>query len=145
MHTPSVEPETLVIPLAEERIVGVAKEMVITGRVRVQSVTEEITQTIREDLAGETVSVERVRFDKELRPGEPTPQERTEGNVHIIPIYEEILVVERRLILREEVRVTRTPTYEHVEQPVTLRKQRAIVERLNNEGDLITEVTEPSA
>jgi stress response protein YsnF len=57
------------------------------------------------------------------------PAIRTEGDVTIIPVVEEILVVETKLVLKEEVHIRRTLTKETVEQSVTLRKQRAIVER----------------
>ena len=60
----------------------------------------------------------------------------------VVPILEEVLIVEKRLLLKEEVRITRHSTTDVVETPVTLRKQRAIVERLDSEGALIPEPKE---
>ena len=67
---------------------------------------------------------------------------RTEGNVTILPVVEEVLVVERRLLIKEELRLIRHATKEVIETPVTLRKQRAVVERLDSEGELITDAME---
>ncbi|MCJ2086982.1 YsnF/AvaK domain-containing protein [Methylobacterium sp. E-005] len=52
----------------------------------------------------------------------------------IIPVLEEILVVEKRLVLREEVHVRQTTAGEDVEMPVTLRRQHAVIERVSPEG-----------
>ena len=52
----------------------------------------------------------------------------------IIPVLEEILVVEKRLVLKEEVHVSQTTSGEDVEVPVMLRRQRAVVERIGPDG-----------
>jgi stress response protein YsnF len=44
-------------------------------------------------------------------------------------VLEEVLVVEKRLVLKEELHIRRRVETETVEVPVTLRKQRAVVER----------------
>ena len=62
---------------------------------------------------------------------------RTEDGVVIVPVMEEVLVVEKRLVLKEELHIRRQVTQENVEVPVTLRKQRAVVERLGPEGQAI--------
>ena len=60
---------------------------------------------------------------------ETAPDVRTEGDLTIVPVVEEVLVVEKRLVLKEELHIRRTSQTEVVEVPVTLRKQRAVVER----------------
>ncbi|RYY15982.1 MAG: DUF2382 domain-containing protein, partial [Alphaproteobacteria bacterium] len=65
--------------------------------------------------------------------------------VTIIPILEEILVVEKRLVLKEEVHVRRTAAAEDVEVPVTLRKQHAVVERVDPEGHASEQINPLSA
>jgi stress response protein YsnF len=57
------------------------------------------------------------------------PSTRTEDGVTIIPVLEEVLVVEKRLVLKREIRIRKRSTSENVEIPVSLRKQRAKVER----------------
>ena len=45
-----------------------------------------------------------------------------------LPVLEEVLVVERRLVLKEEVRVVRTRVTEPASQRVTLRREEIVVE-----------------
>jgi len=59
---------------------------------------------------------------------ETAPEIRTEGDVTIVPVLEEVLVVEKRLVLKEELHIRRRIETETVEVPVILRKQRAIIE-----------------
>jgi stress response protein YsnF len=63
---------------------------------------------------------------------------RTGDDVMIVPVLEEILVVRRQLVLKEELHIRRVET-EAVPVPVTLRKQRAIVEREAPDGSTINE------
>ena len=54
---------------------------------------------------------------------------RHEGDVTIIPLIEEVLVVEKRLLLREEIRVSRRKTTVNNPQVYTLRREDVQVER----------------
>jgi stress response protein YsnF len=121
-HTVSEE----VIPLVEETA-SIGKREVVTGRVRVQTVTDTIEELARADVQRETVEVTRVPIDRMV---ELAPEIRTEGDVTILPVVEEVLVVEKRLVLKEELHIRRRVETETVEVPVPLRKQRAIVERV---------------
>jgi uncharacterized protein (TIGR02271 family) len=114
-----------VIPLVEETAT-VGKREVVTGRVRVQTVTDTVEELARADVQRESVEVTRVPIDRMV---ETAPEIRTEGDVMIVPVTEEVLVVEKRLVLKEELHIRRRVETETVEVPVTLRKQRAIVER----------------
>ena len=119
-----------VLPLLEEALV-VGKRRVETGRVRVSVATETEERLVRETLRTERAEVERVAVGRDLADGEATPTIRQEedGTI-VVPVLEEVLVVERRLVLREEIRLRLVAVDETVEQPVTLRRQRAEVERL---------------
>lgn len=114
------------IPLAQD-VLHVGKREVVAGRVRVHTRTDQRTEVVDQDLLREHVEVSRVPVDREV---ETVPQIREEGGVTIIPIVEEVLVVEKRLVLKEEVHIRRTHSVDHVETSVVLRKQEAIVERL---------------
>jgi uncharacterized protein (TIGR02271 family) len=114
-----------VIPLVEETAT-VAKRQVVTGRVRVQTVTETVEELAHADVQRESVEITRVPINQVV---ETAPTIRTEGEVTIVPVLEEVLVVEKRLVLKEELHIRRRVAAETVEVPVTLRKQRAIVER----------------
>jgi uncharacterized protein (TIGR02271 family) len=111
------------LPVAEERL-RVGKRKVETGRVRVSTRTEERQQPIREELVREEVEVERVRID---RFSDTEPQMRQDGDVLIVPVFEEVLV--KRILVREELRITRKRRVDKVEDLVTLKHQKVVVER----------------
>ncbi|MBX9761201.1 MAG: YsnF/AvaK domain-containing protein [Beijerinckiaceae bacterium] len=96
--------EEVVLPLIAEAA-RIDKRAVETGRVRVSTRTETIEQILRENLRSDHVGVARVALNRTLAEGEALPQVRTENGVTIIPVLEEILVVEKRLVLKEEVHV----------------------------------------
>jgi stress response protein YsnF len=126
--------DTEVIPLVEDEV-RVSTRDVVTGRVRVRTVTDTVKETVGQELQGVRAEVERVPVDRLLDPGAPSPQPRVEGGVTVVPIVEEVLVVEKRLLLKEEVRITLRDTTEYVEVPVQLRRQRAVVERSDGPGE----------
>lgn len=123
------EDRPTVLPLAEEAL-NVSVRETTTGRVRVSTVTETFEEVVRRELRGVRASVERVLVNRTLAPGEAPPVPRTQGNVTIIPILEEVLIVEKRLLLKEELHVTETATIEQIEVPVELRRQQAVIEHL---------------
>jgi stress response protein YsnF len=125
-----------VLSLVEEGLRVTAREGSAV-RVRVRTVTETFDELVRQELLGQRVEVKRVPVDRMIDPGASAPEVRTEGNVTILPILEEVLVVEKRLVLKEELRITRHETKEVADTPVTIRKQRAVVERLNSKGEII--------
>ena len=57
----------------------------------------------------------------------------------IIPLVEEVLVVERRLLLREELRITRRQETRSEAQTVTVRSEDVVIERFDREGTTITQ------
>lgn len=90
-----------------------------------------VTESVQASLQTETVEVTHVPVDREI--GE-APQVRTENGVTIIPVVEEVLVVEKRLILKEEIHIRHLIQTENVEIPVEVRKQRPEVERTPVDG-----------
>ena len=123
--------ETIVVPLHAEEI-SVAKQQVATGRVRVSTITRQHEELVDELLAQEKVEIDRTVMNK---PVDRMPSVREEGDTLIVPIVEEVLVVERRLILKEEVRVRRVRQTERHQERVMVRKQEAIVTRLPIEAE----------
>jgi uncharacterized protein (TIGR02271 family) len=125
MTTQSTDPQEVVVPLYEEQA-SIAKRRIVTGRVQVSRVTSEREQVIDETLAREQVEIERTPIGK---PVQVLPSVREEGDTIVIPIVEEVLVVERRLILKEEVRVRRVRSNEAHRERVMLRRQEAVITR----------------
>jgi uncharacterized protein (TIGR02271 family) len=116
----------MVIPLYAEEM-SVTKENRETGRVRITTVTRKREELVDELLARERVEVETVTIGK---PIEAIPPVRNEGDTIVVPVVEEILVTERRLVLKEELRIRRVHTTERHQERVTLRRQEASISRL---------------
>jgi uncharacterized protein (TIGR02271 family) len=109
---------------AEDLVVG--KETVETGRLRLSKQTRTIEAKVDENLIHEDAVVETVPRGHRIF---AMPATRVVGNTTIIPIVEEVIYTEKRLILKEEIRVTRRRTTEHFHDTVTLRHQEAVVTR----------------
>ena len=118
------------IPISEE-VVHVEKHEQVTGRVRIRTVTETGEELVRASLREDTVEVNRFAVDRIV---DAIPHVRTEGDVVIVPVVEEVLVVEKRLVLKEEVHIHRRTRTEEVEIPVEVRRQQAIVDRIDADG-----------
>ena len=119
------QPEDLHIPLHVEEI-SVSRREIKKANVQVARVTGTREQLIDEELTHVRVEIDRVPIDRTV---EVAPPIRQEGDITIIPVVEEIVVVERRLILKEEVRVRRVSTKEQHQETVVLRQQEAVVTR----------------
>ena len=117
--------ETIALPLLAEELT-VDRQRRDTARVQVHVRTTERSVQVDEALTQERVEVTRVPIGRMV---ERMPPVREEDGVTIIPVVEEVLVVERRLVLREEVHLRRYRTVEKHEETVVLRQQEASVER----------------
>jgi uncharacterized protein (TIGR02271 family) len=118
--------------LAEE--LAIAKEAVETGRVRVSKQTHTREVAVDEDLLRESAEIETIPIGSQIY---EMPSVRHEGETTIVPIVEEILHTERRLILKEEVRITRRKTTEQFHDRVTLRYQEAVVTRVPSASEAV--------
>lgn len=94
--------------------------------VRAARTTSERTVAVQEDLAQDSVVIERVPIGRIVA---EVPPVRQDGDVTIMPIVEEELVVVRRLILKEEVHLRRVKSTTRHTETVTLREQTLTVTR----------------
>ena len=121
--------EVAAIPLVEERIT-VGKRQVEAGRLRVRVSVEEREERVPVTLSHDEVEVERV--PKNLTLSE-LPSVRLEGNTTIIPVVEEMVVVEKRLVLVEEIHIRRRSGTSTEEITVPVRSETASIERSDRE------------
>ena len=117
--------EGLVVPLVEAQAT-VTKAVVETGRVQVSTHVEERAALIHEALRHKNVVVERVPIGETV---ETAPSIRQEGDTFIYPIVEEVLFVEKRLVLKEELRIRYVVHTENVEREINLRSVHADIVR----------------
>ncbi len=120
-----VDAGPVVIPLLAEEI-AVAKRRIVTGRVEIATICREREELVDELLTREQVEIERTPVGTAV---EHAPEIRQEGDTLIIPVVEEVLIVERRLFLKEEVRVRRVRGTERHQERVNVRRQDVVVTR----------------
>jgi uncharacterized protein (TIGR02271 family) len=112
------------IPLYQEHI-DVEKAEAVTDRLRVTTHVEERPVLIEDDVERGRLTVERLAVERAVT---QAPEPRQEGDTLIVSVVEERLVVEKRLFVVEELRITRTATTERVSVAETVRTMRATVE-----------------
>lgn len=117
--------EVAAIPLVEERL-EVGKRRVESGRVKVRVAVDTREEIVPAELAHDEVEIRRVPRNEAVT---ELPGVRLEGDTTIIPVVEEQLVVEKRLVLVEEIHVVRRTRTAVQDIPVTLRSERAEIER----------------
>ena len=116
---------SVVIPVAREEA-SIAREIVETGVVNVRKVVRERVEVIDEPMLHDEVHIEHVTINREVAAPEPP---REEGDVLVIPVYEEVVTVHRQWILKEEVRLRRREVQTRHREEVVLREEQALVER----------------
>jgi stress response protein YsnF len=94
--------------------------------VRAKRTTRSRDHVVEEDLVRESVIVDRVAINRVV---DAVPPIREEGDVTIVPVIEEIVVVERRLVLKEEIHLRRIRVTERHTETVVLREQEVAVTR----------------
>lgn len=112
------------IQLHEEQLVA-HKELQTLGEVQVRTQVEEFPGRLEVAAMREEVEIEHVPVGEVVRE-RVAPWE--EGGALIVPVYEEQLVVVKRLILREQLRIRRVTVSETQLFEDTLRRERAVVE-----------------
>lgn len=120
-----------VLPLAEEQLT-VDRRQVETGRVRVSTKVGVRKEDIEVDLTKEEVDVRRVPVGREV---EGPVEIRQVDDVTIVPVLEEVVVVRKQLILREEVHIRRRSSSRSERHEVDLRYEEPLIERLPADDD----------
>jgi uncharacterized protein (TIGR02271 family) len=82
---------------------------------------------VDEPLFHDEVEVEHISVN---RPVEGPISVRYEDDTIIVPIMEEVLVVQKQLILKEEIHIRKRRIETHQPQQVTLRREEAHIDRL---------------
>lgn len=111
--------------MVAERL-AVSTRPVVREVVRIARTTTEEARDVEVPVRAERIEVERVPVDRVV---DVAPPVRREGDTLIVPCVEEVLVVEKRLRVREELRI-RTVAEDRIERrTVTVRREDAEVIR----------------
>ena len=116
--------ERRTIPVIEEQV-HIEKEVVETGTVHVSKKVHEEQVQVDLPLLYEVSDIRRVEVNRFV--DTPPPAVRQEEQTTIIPVLREVLV--KRLLLVEEIHITKIEQQEPVQQEVTLRREEVQVER----------------
>lgn len=119
------EMKRIVIPIVEEQL-DVTKQVVETGQVRLVKTVEEHSQLVSTPLTRDEFAIERIPIEQYVQ---EAPSVRVEGETTIYPVLREVVVVEKRLLLVEEIHVTKRQIETVDEQTVNLRREVVTVER----------------
>jgi uncharacterized protein (TIGR02271 family) len=124
----------LTFPVVQEQV-SVGKRIADTGRgVRINKTVSEQEYVVDEPMLHDELEVEHVAIDAIVSDTDP-PRMRYEGDTLVVPVLEEVLVVQKQLRLREEVRITRHRREVHAPQTVLLRSEHIETERFNANGE----------
>ena len=118
--------EQKVMPVVREELT-IGKRVVETATgIRVDKIVTEREEVVDQLLATHDVQVERVRVDR-LVDGD-LPATRYEGETLIVPVLEEVLFVEKRVVLTEELRISSARRENRDLRRVVLKSEEASVE-----------------
>lgn len=129
MPTRSESNEDDTLKVIEERL-AIHREVVETGAVRVRLLTSHRSEIVTEPLVHRGVRIERVLRNT---PVAETVSAWYDGDVMVVPVYEEIMV--KQLVLKEELRLIPTATTQQEAVAVELTTQSPVFERRDGPGD----------
>jgi uncharacterized protein (TIGR02271 family) len=119
--------QSITIPVIEENI-KIDKEVIETGSIRISKNVHNESVTVDVPLMHEEHTIERIPVNEYLET--PPPPVRYEGDTMIIPVLREELVVQKRIVLVEELRITKLQVETNEPQQVILRKEEVSVDRI---------------
>jgi uncharacterized protein (TIGR02271 family) len=114
----------------------VSKRQIAGDMVQVGTITRKNESFIDETLDHKRVQIDRIPVGRQV---DAVPPVRQEGDTTILSVVEETVVVERRLILTEEIHIRRLHVSERHQEAVILRKQEAVITRIDPRESRIQE------
>ncbi len=122
--------EAAVIPIIEEQW-QVSKKVVETGKVVLSKKVHQEEVEVDVPLMHEEHTIERIPVNQYVDTAPPAM--RYEGETMIIPVLKEEVVVQKRILVVEELRITKRQVETHSPQQITLRKEEVIVDRTTHD------------
>lgn len=116
----------IIVPLIEEQVT-VSKKVVETAHVTVSKKINESAESFQIPLQQEEIVIKRVPKN-ELVDTMPAAS-RYEGDIMIIPVLKEVAVIEKKMMLVEEIHVSKLKTERTETQQITVRKEEINVIR----------------
>lgn len=121
---------TLRFPVIEE-VLHVDKRVADSGRgVRLHKSVSEEAWRIEETLKQQVLDMTHVPINAWVT-ADALPVQRQEGPTLIIPVLEEVLVIEKRIRLKEEIRITVKTETRQTSKRIVLREEHVSAERFD--------------
>jgi stress response protein YsnF len=124
------------IPVYREEVTA-GTMPVVTGGVRVTKHVQTREEIVEQELRKSTAQVKRVQVNRQVD-GPLKP--RREGNTLIVPVVSEVLHVEKRWMLTEEIHIMENTELATEQNTITLDEEHAVVERLDEKGNAVSKV-----
>lgn len=124
------EHEAETIPVVEEQV-EIGKREIETAKVHIAKKVHEELKDIDIPSMHEEVEVERVAVNKHV--DQAPPPVRYEGDKMIISVLKEEVVVQKRLVLVEELHVTKKQVETHQTEKIPLRKEEVTIDRVKTQ------------
>jgi uncharacterized protein (TIGR02271 family) len=130
LEVSDIPPEGAKLQLRSEELVA-TKEMRHAGDVHIRTVLEDVPHQLQVAAFREEVEVNHVPVNRVVAERE---EPRHDGETLIVPVYEEEIVVTKRLVLREELHIRRVPESETHVFEQTLRRERLDIQDVDQSG-----------
>ena len=117
------------IPVFGENVSVQMKE-VVTGKINIRKSVHEEVQTVNTPVVRDEYEIARIPVHSTVLQAPPEPV-RHEGDTMIIPVVREIIVVEKRYEVIEEIHIRHHKTESISTQQITLKKEQV---HINREG-----------
>jgi len=109
----------------------ISKKTIEKGKVSVHKKVHAHDENVNVSLNNEQVQIEKVVVNQYV---DAVPPVRYEGNTTIIPVIKEVAVVQKRILLTEEIRITKHIVVSEEEKTVPLRREEIIIETSERES-----------
>lgn len=124
-----------VIPVLQEQL-QVGKRSVDTGKgVRLHKAVTSREQVVDVPLMQDVLDIKHVPVER-IVSGSEVPVAHYEGDTLVVPVLEEVLVVQKQLRFREEVRITRRRHEVHAPQTVIIKEEQVSIEHFDERNDV---------
>jgi len=123
-------PMTRTVRLEEEELIA-HKELRERGRIHVRKEVDVVPRRLEVDAYSEEAIIEHVPVGKVVKEQVPAWEE---DGVMIVPVYEEQVVLVKRLVMKEQIRIRRESSTEKQVFEETVRRERLVVDDPDNTG-----------
>ena len=120
------EQEEISFNIMEERA-AVNREVVEQAKVRIVKTVHQDEELVDLSSRQEEVEVHKVVINKYV---DAAPEVRYEGDTMVVPVMKEVVVVEKRLLLAEEIHITKRTVQSNKEETFPLLREEVHVERV---------------